>query len=75
MSTDNDPGTTFGVLMHETLNDVSAIMSIAQLCLLTKEMSPEIQADMKRILDTGRKLSDNLKRIAEVLQEEEEEED
>jgi hypothetical protein len=56
--------------MHETLNDISTIMSIAQFCLVTKEMPPDVRHDIKRIVETGREMSDKLKLMAEVLQEE-----
>jgi hypothetical protein len=66
----NKPGPVFSVLMHETLNDMSTIMSIAQLCLISKEMPPDVRHDFKRIVETGRQMSDKLKLMAEVLQEE-----
>ncbi len=56
-------------LMHEIINHISTIISIAQLSLISKEMSPEVQADMKRIIQTVRQMSDNLKQLAEVLDE------
>ena len=56
-------------LMHETINHISTIISIAQLSLISKEMSPEVQADMKRIIETVRQMSDNLKQLAELLEE------
>ena len=66
----NKPGPVFSVLMHETLNDMSTIMSIAQLCLISKEMPSDVRHDFKRIVETGRQMSDKLKLMAEVLQEE-----
>lgn len=66
----NKPGPVFSILMHETINDISTIMSIAQLCLITKEMSPDVREDIKRIVETGRQMSDKLRLMAEVLQEE-----
>ncbi len=56
-------------LMHEIINHISTIISIAQLSLISKEMSPEVQADMKRIIQTVRQMSDNLKQLAELLEE------
>jgi hypothetical protein len=64
------PGPVFSILMHETLNDVSTIMSIAQLCLISKEMPPDVRQEIKRIIETGREMSHKLKLMAEVLQEE-----
>lgn len=66
----NKPGPIFAVLMHETINDVSTILSIAQLCLITKDLPPDVRADFKRIVETGRSMADKLKLMAEVLQEE-----
>jgi hypothetical protein len=66
----NKPGPIFSVLMHDSLNDISTIMSIAEFCLITKEMPPDVRADIKQIVETGRKMADNLKLMAEVLQEE-----
>jgi hypothetical protein len=56
--------------MHETLNDVSTIMSVAQLCLISKEMPPDVRQEIKRIVEIGREMSQKLKLMAEVLQEE-----
>jgi hypothetical protein len=67
----NKPGPIFSILMHETLNDISTIMSIAQFSLISREMPPEVREDMKRIVESGRQMADKLKLIAEVLQEEE----
>ena len=66
----NRLGPVFSILMHETLNDISTIMSIAQLCLISKEMPPDVRQEIKRIVETGREMSEKLKLMAEVLQEE-----
>ncbi len=65
----DDPGITCSVLMHDTINQISTIISIAQFGLISKEMSPEVQADMKRIVATMRQVANNLKRLAEILDE------
>ena len=69
-STADKPGPVFSVLMHEVINDISTILSIAQLNLISKDMPPDIREDFKHIVDTGRQMSDRLKLMAEVLQEE-----
>jgi hypothetical protein len=46
-------------------------MSIAQFCLISKEVSPEVQRDLKRIIETTREVATNLKRLAETLEEKE----
>jgi signal transduction histidine kinase len=58
-------------LMHDTVNDVSTILSIAQNSLLSREMPDEVQADLKRIIQTARQVAANLRQIAEILEEEE----
>ncbi len=66
----DDAPVTPSVLMHDTLNHISTVMSIAQFCLLSKEMSPEVQSDMKRIVESVRRIADNLKHLADILSEE-----
>jgi signal transduction histidine kinase len=63
---------TPGVLLHDTLNQISSIISIAQYCLISKEVSPEVQEDLKRIVKTTKEVAANLKRLAETLEEKEE---
>jgi hypothetical protein len=71
MSSDlNDPNARRAGLMHDTINDISTVMSIAQNCLMNQELSPEIQADLKRLVQTMRHVSDNIKHLAEILDEE-----
>lgn len=65
----NEQKPTLSVLMHDTLNDMSTILSIAQFCLISQEMSPELRVEVERIVDTGKQMSDKLKRMAEVMQE------
>jgi signal transduction histidine kinase len=60
-----------GALLHDTLNHVSSILSIAQFCLISKEVPPEVQGDLKRIIEMTREVAANLKRLAETLEEEE----
>lgn len=60
----------YAILIHDTINQVSTIISIAQLDMLSKDMSSEVKADMKRIIQTMREVSGNLKRLAEILDEE-----
>ena len=57
-------------LMHDIVGHVSTIMSVAQYALISKEMSPEIQVDMKRIVETARHLSSHVQVLADFLQEE-----
>ena len=57
-------------LMHDIVGHVSTIMSVAQYALISKEMSPEIQIDMKRIVETARHLSNHVQNLADILEEE-----
>lgn len=60
-----------GALLHDTLNQISSIISVAQYCLISKEVSPEVQGDLKRIVEMTKAVAANLKRLAETLEEEE----
>lgn len=62
-----------GAILHDTLNQVSSIISVAQLCLISNEVSPEIQRDLKRIVEMTKEVAANLKRLAETLEDEEDE--
>ncbi len=68
-SNSNESKATFSILMHDTLNDISTILSIAQFCLISKEMSSELRLEMGRIVDTGKQMSEKLKQMAEVIQQ------
>jgi hypothetical protein len=57
-------------LMHEMMNHVSSIMSIAQFALISKEMSTELKADMERIIQNTRQVTACIRHLAEVLEEE-----
>ena len=56
-------------LMHETFDHLSTIISIAQFCLINEDLSPKLQADMKRIIQTTHETSNHLKHLAEFLLE------
>lgn len=71
MSSQTDESLTPFALMHDTVNDVSTILSIAQNSLLNREMPAEVQLDLKRIIETARQVAANLRQIAEILEEEE----
>ena len=58
-------------LMHQTIDHLSTILSIAQFYLMDEAVSPELQADMKRIVQTAREVSSNLRHLAEILLEDE----
>ena len=58
-------------LMHETVDHLSTIISIAQFYGLNEDLPSEARADMKRLVQIAHKISDNLKHLAEILPEEE----
>ena len=58
-------------LMHEILNNLSTIISIAQFDLMGETMSPKLQEDIKRMIQTAHEASHHLKHLAEILVEEE----
>jgi hypothetical protein len=60
-----------GALLHDTLNQLSSIISVAQYCLISKEASPEVRMDLKRIVEMTKEVAANLKHLAEILEEEE----
>ncbi|NJN95873.1 MAG: hypothetical protein HC875_18090 [Anaerolineales bacterium] len=72
MASETEEALPPGAILHDTLNQVSSIISVAQLCLISKEVSPEIQHDLKRIVEMTKAVAANLKRLAETLEEEEE---
>lgn len=59
-------------LLHDTINQLSSIISIAQYCLIGREVSSEVQNDLNRIVEMTKDAAANLKRLAEILEEEEE---
>ncbi|MBI1876696.1 MAG: hypothetical protein HYR94_00370 [Chloroflexi bacterium] len=60
-----------GELLHDTLNQLSSIISIAQYCLISKEVSQDVQEDLRRIVEMSKEVASNLKQLAEALEEEE----
>ena len=66
-----DPSGTPSHLLHETVNLLSTIVSIAQLNVLDEDTSPKLQGELKRIIQAAREASENLKSLAQLLQENE----
>ena len=63
--------TSYGKLMHETVDHLSAIISIAQFYGLNEDLPSEARADLKRLVQIAHEISGNLKHLAEILPEEE----
>lgn len=72
MTSDIEESISPGELLHDTLNQISSIISVAQYCLISKEVSPEVQEDLKRIVEMTKEVAGSLKHLAEILEEEEE---
>jgi hypothetical protein len=72
MTSDTEQGSTsYGKLMHETVDHLSAIISIAQFYGMSEDLPSKARTDMKRLVQIAHKVSDNLKHLAEILPEEE----
>ena len=46
-------------LMHETVDQLSTVVSIAQFALISEELSPKLQNDLKRIIQAARDAADH----------------
>jgi len=57
-------------LMHQTVDQLSTIVSIAQFDLISADMSPKLRDDLGRIIQAAREASEHLKQLAEILREE-----
>ncbi|MBN1218713.1 MAG: hypothetical protein JXM69_07285 [Anaerolineae bacterium] len=62
---------TSSKLMHQTVDQLSTIVSIAQFSLMSQDMSPKLQEDLRRIIQAAREASNQLKQLAEIMREEE----
>jgi hypothetical protein len=58
-------------IMHETVDQLSTIVSIAQFSLISQELSPKLQDDLKRIIAAARGAADHIKVLGEIWREEE----
>jgi hypothetical protein len=58
-------------LLHETVDQLSTIISIAQFSLISEDMSPKLREDMNRIIQATRSAADHIKHLGEILREEE----
>jgi Na+/phosphate symporter len=58
-------------LLHETVDQLSTIISIAQFSLISEDMSPKLGEDMNRIIQAARNAADHIKHLGEIFREEE----
>ncbi len=70
MTTDAEhTSTTPSKLLHETIDQLSTIISIAQFSLITEELSPKTENDFKRIIQTARDAAEQIKQLSEMIRE------
>ena len=67
---DDQTPATPSALMHQTVDHLSTIVSIAQFSLINEEMSPKLQDDLKRVIQNAHEASNSLKQLADILHEE-----
>ncbi len=58
-------------LMHETIDQLSSIVSIAQFALITEELPPKLQNDLKRIIQAAHGAANHINILGDMLREEE----
>jgi len=68
---EQSPPNTPSKLMHETIDQLSTIISITQFSLMSEDMSPKLQEDLKRVIQAARNAADHIKHLGEILREEE----
>lgn len=56
--------------LHDAFNHISTVMVTAQYCLRTPDLSAEMHDDLSLIVETTRKITGDLRRLAEALEEE-----
>jgi hypothetical protein len=56
-------------LIHETVDQLSTIVSIAQFALITEELPPKLQDDLKRIIQSARGAADHIKELSDLVRE------
>ncbi len=68
---EQSPSNTPSKLMHETVDQLSTIISITQFSLMSENLSPKLQEDLKRVIQAARNAADHIKHLGEILREEE----
>jgi hypothetical protein len=56
-------------LIHETVDQLSTIVSIAQFALISEELPPKMQDDLKRIIQAARGAADHVKDLSDLVRE------
>jgi Na+/phosphate symporter len=69
MTTDEQTPATSSQLMHETIDQLSTIISIAQFSMLNDELSPKLKEDLQRVVQAARGAAENLRQLGDMLHE------
>lgn len=56
-------------LMHETIDQLSTIVSIAQFALISEDMPPKLQEDLKRIIQAAHGAANYINDLGDMLRE------
>jgi hypothetical protein len=56
-------------LVHETVDQLSTIVSIAQLVLISNNLSPQLKDDLKRIVQAAREAADRVQELSDFVRE------
>jgi len=56
-------------LMHEAIDQLSSIVSIAQFALISEELPPKLQDDLKRIIRAAHGAAGHINDLGDMLRE------
>jgi hypothetical protein len=56
-------------LMHETIDQLSSIVSIAQFALISEDLSPKLKEDLKRIIQSAHGAASYINDLGDMLRE------
>ena len=54
-------------LMHETIDQLSSIVSIAQFALISEDLPPKLQHDLKRIIQAAHGAANHINDLGDML--------
>jgi signal transduction histidine kinase len=54
-------------LAHETIDKLSSIVSIAQFALISEDLSPKLQEDLKRIIQAAHSAAEHINDLSDML--------
>lgn len=56
-------------LMHETIDQLSSIVSIAQFALISEDLTPKLKEDLKRIIQAAHGAANHINDLGDMLRE------